>query len=194
MAHLTGRRAPPTSATLHPARLVPTATCSPISGCPGDRTLAAASASPGPTACRTAALSRHTPEAGPHSSCHRKFCIPPYRTSRQHTLESSVVQQLGPQPVASSVRAAKALPRRVRAEDRRPTGSGQAGHAPPRPLRPAAPAQHHSAAKPTTAAGSGQPRPCRNPSTTATMSSSVSGISWAWSAPAGRRRLDGWLF
>eukprot|EP01052_Picozoa_sp_SAG31_P007849 SAG31_NODE_382_length_16456_cov_5.532983_1_plen_165_part_00 len=52
-----------------------------------------------------------------------------------------------------------------------------------RPLRPAAPAQHHSAAKPITAAGSGQPRPCRNPITTATTSSSVSGISWAWSAP-----------
>ena len=145
----------------------------------GDRTLAAASASPGPTACRTAALSRHTPKAGPHSSYHRKLGLLPYRTSHQHTLESSVVQQLGPQPVASSVRAAKALPRRVRAEDRRPTGSGQAGHAPPRPLRPAAPAQHHSAAKPTTAAGSGQPRPCRNPITIATTSSSVSGISSA---------------
>eukprot|EP01052_Picozoa_sp_SAG31_P020312 SAG31_NODE_1521_length_8022_cov_17.832261_3_plen_174_part_00 len=39
----------------------------------------------------------------------------------------------------------------------------------------------------TTAAGSGQPRPCRKPITTATTSSGVSGISWAWSAPAARR-------
>ena len=44
------------------------------------------------------------------------------------------------------------------------------------------------------AAGSGQPRPCRKPITTATTSSGVSGISWAWSAPAARRSWDGWLF
>ena len=173
---------------------MPAATCSPIRGCPGDRTLAAASPSTAPTACRTAALSRHTPGAGPHSSCHRNLSRLPCLPSHQHTLVSSALQPLGPQPVASPVRAAKPLPRRVRAEDRRPTRSGQVGHAPPRPLRPTAPAQHHSAAKPTTAAGSGQPRPCRKPITTATTSSGVSGISWAWSAPAARRSWDGWLF
>eukprot|EP01052_Picozoa_sp_SAG31_P008227 SAG31_NODE_410_length_15989_cov_237.233984_10_plen_174_part_00 len=52
----------------------------------GDRTLAAASPSTAPTACRTTALSRHTPALDQGSSCLRQSSLAQFQRGSGHSL------------------------------------------------------------------------------------------------------------